>query len=218
MDQDHPPQRVYHAHRGRQHRLILDVARRLFDQQGIDRVTMAQIISASGLMRSTIYQYFANKDEIIWAIVQDIFEQSNTSYRPPLEGIHGPALTRIAALLELLADELVTKPEQVRFMAQFDALYARDWSAEQMLTLQAQVLPADLGTILTTLVRDGIADGSLRPDLVPELTMHSILNAAIGTQRRLASLGERIEVEYGQPVDQLFRETIRVILLGLQAP
>jgi hypothetical protein len=121
-------------------------------------------------------------------------------------------------ILELLADELVTHPEQVRFMAQFDALYARDWSAEQMLTLQAQVLPADLGTILTTLVRDGIADGSLRPDLDPELTMHSILNAAIGTQRRLASLGERIEVEYGQPADRLFREAIRVMLLGLRAP
>lgn len=218
MDQDHPPQRVYHAHRERQHRLILDAARRLFDQQGIDRITMAQIITASGLMRSTIYQYFANKDEIVWAIVQEIFEQASASHQPPLEDVHRPALARIVDILELLADELVTHPEQVRFMAQFDALYARDWSAEQMLTLQAQVLPADLGTILTTLVRDGIADGSLRPDLDPELTMHSILNAAIGTQRRLASLGERIEVEYGQPADRLFREAIRVMLLGLRAP
>jgi hypothetical protein len=36
-------------------------------------------------------------------------------------------------------------------------------------------------------------------------------------QRRLASLGNRVELEYGQSVDRLFRETIRVILLGLRA-
>jgi hypothetical protein len=103
-------------------------------------------------------------------------------------------------------------------MAQFDALYARDWSAERLLALEAQLFPAPLSTILTSLVRDGIADGSLRPDLDPDLTLHSILNAAIGIQRRLASLGERVEQEYGQPIERLFAEACRVILCGLQAP
>ena len=101
-------------------------------------------------------------------------------------------------------------------MAQFDALYARDWSAERLLALEAQVFPQALSTALTALVRQGVADGSLRPDL--ELTMHSVLNAAIATQRRLASLGARVEQEYGQPVDRLFQKACRVILLGLQAP
>ncbi len=218
MDQGHPPQRVYHAHRERQRRLILDTARRLFDQQGIDRVTMAEIIAASGLMRSTIYQYFDNKDEIVWAIVQEIFEHSGASFQQRLASVQGPAFARIAAILDALADELVTHPERVRFLAQFDALYARDWSVEQLLAVQSQIFPAPLGAALSGLVRDGIADGSLRPDLDPELTMHSILNAAIATQRRFAALGERVEIEYGQPVDRLFRETIRVLLLGLRAP
>jgi hypothetical protein len=39
----------------------------------------------------------------------------------------------------------------------------------------------------------------------------------IGTQRRLASLGDRLELEYGKPIDVLFREMIRIILLGLRA-
>jgi len=218
MAQHEPPQRGYHAHRQRQRRLILYTARKLFDQQGIDRVTMAEIIEASGLMRSTIYQYFPNKDAIVWAIVQEIFEDYSAAFQQRLEGVHGSALARIAALLEGLADELVTHPEQVRFLAQFDALYARDWSVEQLLAVQAQIFPVAVGAVLSTLVRNGMADGSLRPDLDPELTMHSILNAAIATQRRLAALSERVEIEYGQPVDRLFRETIRVLLLGLRAP
>jgi len=48
--------------------------------------------------------------------------------------------------------------------------------------------------------------------------MHAVVNAVIGAQRRLASLGNKVEQEYGQAVDRLFRETIRILLLGLRAP
>jgi hypothetical protein len=71
--------------------------------------------------------------------------------------------------------------------------------------------------IFADLIREGIADGSLRSDLNPDLTMHSVVNAVIGAQRRLASLGNRVEKEYGQPIELLFRETVRIILLGLRA-
>jgi hypothetical protein len=47
--------------------------------------------------------------------------------------------------------------------------------------------------------------------------MHAVINAVIGAQRRLASLGDRVELEYGKPIDVLFREIIRIILLGLRA-
>ena len=55
-------------------------------------------------------------------------------------------------------------------------------------------------------------------NLDPELTMHAVLNAMIGSQRRLASLGNKVEAEYGNTVDRLFRETVRIMLLGLRAP
>jgi hypothetical protein len=51
----------------------------------------------------------------------------------------------------------------------------------------------------------------------PDLTLHSMMNAVVGAQRRLAFLGNRVEKEYGQPVDRMFRETARTILLGLRA-
>ena len=47
--------------------------------------------------------------------------------------------------------------------------------------------------------------------------MHAVINTVIGAQRRLASLGKKVELEYGQPIDRLFRETIRVLVLGLRA-
>jgi AcrR family transcriptional regulator len=179
---------------------------------------MADVTTASELRASTIYQYFSNKDEIVWALVQQALEHSNAVLQQLLQDAPGPALTTITAILAHMANELVANPQSVRFLAQFDALYARDWSAEPLLALEAQLLPQPIAATLTTLVRSGIADGSLRPDLDPELTLHSVLNAAIATQRRLASLGARVEQEYGQPIDRLFDEACRVILRGLQAP
>ena len=207
---------AYHAHRERQRRRILDAAWKLFNDRGIDRVTMAEITASSGVQPSTMYQYFSNKDDIVWAIVGELMRESGERAKQTLKGAPN-ALARITALLELMAEELATNPERVRFMAQFDAMYARDWPVERLLTLESQIYPQPFRWF-AELIREGIKDGSLRSDLDPDLTMHAVINGVIGAQRRLASLGRKIEQEYGNPIDRLFRETIRVMLLGLRAP
>lgn len=210
------PKGSYPAHRERQRRRILDAAEKLFDGRGIDGTTMAEITSASGVQPSTMYQYFSSKDEIVWAILGELIqEKSGIATEAMKDAPH--ALARITVLLEVMADDLERNPEKVRFMAQFDAIYARDWPVEQLLSLESQIHPEPF-RFFSELVRDGIADGSLRPDLDPDLTMHAVMNAAIGAQRRLASLGSKVETEYGKPVDQLLRESIRVLLLGMQNP
>lgn len=210
------PASTYHAHRERQRRRILDAAWKLFDEHGIDRVTMAEITSASGVQPSTMYQYFSNKDDIVWAILAELMEERSGRAKQALEDAPS-ALARITDLLESMADELSNNQVKVRFMAQFDAMYARDWPVGRLLELESQIYPSPFQWF-SELIREGMADGSLRSDLEPDLTMHAVINAVIGAQRRLASLGNKVEQEYGQPIDRLFRETIRVLLLGLRAP
>ena len=207
--------RTYHIHRERQRRRILEAAERLFDEHGIDRVTMTEIISATELRTSTIYQYFSSKDDIVWAILEGVLADFSARAKIAID-VENTALAKITALLELMADDLTRNQAKVRYLAQFDALYARDWPAERLITLEAQINPEGFEHF-SRLIREGIADGSLRADLDPELTLHAVINAVVGAQRRLASLGTRVELEYGQPIDRLFRETIRLILLGLRA-
>ncbi len=207
---------TYHVHRARQRRRILDAAWKLFEERGIDRVTMAEITSASGVQPSTMYQYFSKKDDVVWTILGELMLDKSRRAKQTMHDAPN-ALARIAALLESMADELSTDQATVRFMAQFDAIYARHWPAERLLLLESQISP-QFFQCFTALIRDGIADGSLRSDLDPDLTLHSVINAVIGTQRRLASLGSKIELEYGQPIDRLFRESNRILLAGLRAP
>ena len=214
---DSPQKRgTYGSHRQRQQRRILEAAEKLFDERGIDRVTVAEIVTAAGIRPSTLYEYFSNKDDVVWAIVADLFDEAAQRAAHAMDGA-GTALARIEALLHLMAAQLSDDAGKVRFMAEFDAMYARHWPAERLLTLERQ-LSIQNSRYLRDLVAAGIADGSLRPDLDPGLTMHAVINAVIGAQRRLASLGSKIEVEYGRPADLLFAETIRIILLGLSAP
>jgi len=210
------PANTYKAHRERQRRRILDAAWKLFDERGVDRVTMAEITSASGVQPSTMYRYFSSKDDIVWAVVGELMQEVSGRAMQMLEDAPN-ALARITALLDLMADELENNRMKVRFMAQFDAMYARDWPAERLITLESQINPEGF-RVFSDLIRKGMTDGSLRSDLDPDLTMHAVINAVIGAQRRLASLGKKVELEYGQPIDRLFRETIRVLLLGLRAP
>jgi AcrR family transcriptional regulator len=210
-----PISQIYSAHRERQRNRILDAAEKLFAERGIDRVTMGELTVASGLQPSTMYQYFRKKDDIIWAVVGKVMTKVSERPRDTDRTVKS-ALSKIAAFLEFMADELSNQPAQVRFMAEFDAAYARNWPVERLLALEAQT--NDMGRdIFRELIREGIADGSLRSDLDPELTMQAVMNSAIGTQRRLASLDKKIESEYGQSIDSLFRETTRVLLLGLRA-
>jgi TetR/AcrR family transcriptional regulator, cholesterol catabolism regulator len=210
-----PKANAYHAHRERQRRRILIAAEKLFEERGIDRTTMADVISASELRPSTIYQYFSNKDDIVWAILGEVLEEGAARAKNIVEGATS-GLAKITALLQYMADELAKNQARIRFLAQFDAMYARDWPVERLLTLEGQI-HAQGFKAFRKLIREGIADGSLRSDLHPDLTLHAVMNAVIGAQRRLASLGKKVELEYGQPIDRLFRETIRIIVLGLRS-
>ena len=176
---------------------------------------MAEITSASGVQASTMYQYFSNKDDVVWAIAGEVLGSGVEMARQTIEGASN-AFARITHLFEFMADQLSTRLRDVRFMAQFDAMYAQNWPTERLLALESQIYPEGL-RYFSRLVQEGIVDGSLRPDLDPDLTMHAVINSVVGAQRRLASFGPKVELEYGQPIDRLFRESIRVILLGLRA-
>jgi AcrR family transcriptional regulator len=57
--------------KARRHDEILEQARALFAEKGVDTTTMAEIAEAAGVSTPTVFNYFGNKDSILIALITE---------------------------------------------------------------------------------------------------------------------------------------------------
>ena len=78
---------------------ILDTARRLFGDRGTTEVSMDEIAQEAGVARSTVYVYFANRDELLQTCVQSMYDQIKETISGLFEDDVAAPLDRLHALL-----------------------------------------------------------------------------------------------------------------------
>lgn len=71
------------AHRAQRRRVLLDAAHRLFGERNA-LPPVADIASAAGLAKGTVYLYFRTKEEIFVALLEDSFDQLFAALGPLL--------------------------------------------------------------------------------------------------------------------------------------
>ncbi|MGL4726390.1 MAG: multidrug efflux transporter transcriptional repressor AcrR [Scandinavium sp.] len=148
----------------RQH--ILDVALRLFSQQGVSSTSLAEIAKAAGVTRGAIYWHFKNKSDLfseIWQLSELSISSLETEYQAKFPGDPLSVLREILAYIleatvteerrRLLMEIIFHKCEFVGEMAVVQQvqrnLYLESYDRiEQALTecMNVGQLPADLLT------------------------------------------------------------------------
>lgn len=208
--------KVYQQHRERQRASILETARELFIQKGIQHTTLGEIAAEVGVTRATIYQYFANQTDIAWAILEASFEEIREDVARELyAGETG--YQQIEAFLTYFLQALTSSPVQIRFLAQFDVMYASSQEVERLLSLVKRTLGSAVEPIAEAVQR-GMADGSLRSDLDPTLAAAAVVNMAIAMVVRLEAHRKSITIEYGHTPEEIFTQASQLLLRGMSPP
>lgn len=203
--------RIYQNHRDNQRERILEAAEELFIRNGIDNVSISAIASAARIARKTLYEYFPNKQEIAWALMQTITDERTSNMEQPRVA-EGNGFQQIEFFMHHLVNLLEAHPEHFRFISEFNNLYAREGDPTRVRQIFGKREDP-----LIQMIHQGIADGSICPDVDAELLSAALLNLVSGMNSRFVLLGDQISAEYGRSVMELYREICRTFLRGICA-
>lgn len=180
---------------------VLIAAGRLFGQLGVEATTMSKLAAEVGLGQSSLYYYFRNRDEVVAALVA----RANVVPLELIEGlVHGDGIVPLKLYRFVRGDveALCGLPFDIneihRIAGRQRDRFADYWQERALLDRR-----------LTSLVRAGVRDGSLR-DIDPRLASATILASDEGTQNwfRLRP----------QPARRVADAVARITIGGLVAP
>lgn len=143
-------------------RKILDTAERLFIEKGYDHTSLQNIIQATGLSKGAIYHHFASKEEIFYYVC-DRIGQRNGEILSKLRD--DPALTGLEKLRSIFTTSLHPDRQAKMFCMMPYLLDNEKFLATEMRSIFDEVVPV----FMEPIIRQGIADGSIRTEHPKEL-------------------------------------------------
>jgi AcrR family transcriptional regulator len=80
---------------------IIATARRLFQTEDYDSITMQRVVDELGIAKGTIFYYFDSKEDLLKAVVENIIEEDSARKQALIAQTEGTALDKIRALMQL---------------------------------------------------------------------------------------------------------------------
>ena len=80
---------------------IVSTARRLFQAEGYDKITMQRIVDEVGIAKGTVFYYFESKEDLLKAVVESIIQEDAERKHVLIEKTTGNALDKMRAVMQL---------------------------------------------------------------------------------------------------------------------
>jgi AcrR family transcriptional regulator len=138
---------------------VIDVARRLFGERGTTEVSMEEIAAEAGVARSTVYVYFANRDELLRACLQRMLNQLLESIAVDWERDTEPA-QRLRTLIGGMFERLDDNPAFFRL-----ALVTQEAVTQGSAAVGSELalIGLEIAGMIDNLYLEGVSSGLFRP-------------------------------------------------------
>jgi AcrR family transcriptional regulator len=186
---------------------IIDVARRLFGERGSTEVPMDEIATEAGVARSTLYVYFANRDELLRACLQRMHTLLLDAVVASWERDGGP-VERLRTLVLGMLERIDDNPAFFRL-----ALATQDVASQSSSTVGAelQLIGLDVAGLIRDVIEQGTRSGDFR-----------LLDADKATtfvgQQIYGAMSVRAGEPHPAPLDETADELCTFLLYGLAGP
>lgn len=201
--------------------LILETARNLILECGVDAVTMQEIADACELSKGTLYLYFENKE----ALLEELFNVACSYFIEYVTEKNKPETTGIEALRTLWRSYLELFGESSDVIVLFGVRNALSSSFTQEINtyLSAQdaqgspngdeSLAVQLFQLFEQILQQGIQDGTLHSGFDPKKVARIIVMIADGIVQNIARLP--LELRNDSLISEEMQTTFEIILRGL---
>ena len=170
---------------------ILHSASILFAERGFRGVSISDVAAAAGLVKSSIYHHFENKEALYLAVLTEMAQQSREQMQAGAQGNTWRERLRgaVRVLGELIAPRSHVLSLILGGMTQVPA------NVDSHMVDTIAPLRREFASVLKREIESGIAAGELR-DLDPELAAICLVGLVSAAQQSLAGSSEQARVDF----------------------
>lgn len=198
---------------------ILDAGKEIFAELGLAAANMKDVAKKAGLSRASLYRYFTSKEELAFAIERHFYQEILLpQHRERLEKARGTGYDKIAYNLRLIVTSYQVYPDYYKFTGAFDHYFNYRRPPEELAEEMQQIFNKGFDEDpMITFIKEGISDGSLRPDLDAHMTAKTIDQTLLSFCQRIAARSEEVALEFNiANPDQMVENLVTIILNGIK--
>lgn len=194
---------------------ILDVAKKLFEKNGIMATTMDEIAKEAEYSKSTIYVYFRSKDEIYYSLIYESMVSLKERLKPVTE--HNDFEKAYFSICRILVDFKQEHPLYFDGITGEISVDERDFATCPVLR-DIYNAGEETNEIMAAAVRRGMDSGYLRDDLRPVpaiLTLWASLCGIIKmAELKEKYFREKLNISKQEYLNYSFRMLLRTLKAG----
>lgn len=195
---------------------MVDAAEALYARVGWDAVTMDRVAKSARLSRALLYVYFRDKNDLLHAITERALHDLRGRFLVAA-GAHAKGMDKVQAIGRAYVLFQQEKPYRFDACARFHAHQAEGYPAEDACAAAGDALMA----VIVDALRQGQADGSIRPDIGNPMQVCIMLWAFTHGLIQIAT-NKSVEIaHHGVDVPQLMEgsfDMLRYMLAGKAGP